>query len=49
MAEILGVTPESVSRIPAGFKRTHVLQRQTNPLRTIFRLDAERVRRESPE
>jgi CRP/FNR family transcriptional regulator len=45
MAEILGVTQESVSRILATFKRVDILQRQTDPLREIYRLDAPRLQR----
>ena len=40
MAEILGVTAESVSRTLAEFKRTDILRKQSIPLRDIYRLDA---------
>jgi CRP/FNR family transcriptional regulator len=47
MAEILGVTQESVSRILATFKRNDILQRQSDPLREIYRLDAPRLLQEA--
>jgi CRP/FNR family transcriptional regulator len=47
MAEILGVTQESVSRILAMFKRGDILQRQSHPSREIYRLDARRLQREA--
>jgi CRP/FNR family transcriptional regulator len=43
MADILGVTPESVSRHLASFKRQCVLQKQVNPFREIYRLDSRRL------
>ncbi len=47
MAEILGVTQESVSRILATFKRRDILQKQSDTLREIYRLDAPRLQREA--
>lgn len=47
MADILGVTQESVSRILAGFKRGKILQRQVKGTREIYRLDPERLRQEA--
>ncbi|MGB7932634.1 MAG: Crp/Fnr family transcriptional regulator [Gammaproteobacteria bacterium] len=49
MAEILGVTQESVSRILATFKRRDILQKQSDPSREIYRLDASRLQREAQE
>lgn len=43
MAEILGVTAESVSRTLAEFKRNDILQKQSIPLREIYRLDTGRL------
>jgi len=40
MAEILGVTQESVSRILATFKRGEILQKLSDPSREIYRIDA---------
>lgn len=39
MAEILGVTPESVSRVLAAFKRLDILSRDRDRLKESFRLD----------
>jgi CRP/FNR family transcriptional regulator len=47
MAEILGVTQESVSRILATFKRSDILHKQSDPSREIYRLDAARLQREA--
>ena len=47
MAEILGVTQESVSRILATFKRRDILKKQPGPTREIYRLDAARLQREA--
>jgi CRP/FNR family transcriptional regulator len=47
MAEILGVTQESVSRILAAFKRSDILQKQADPQRQTYRLDTGRLRREA--
>jgi CRP/FNR family transcriptional regulator len=47
MAEILGVTQESVSRILATFKRGDILRKQSHPSREIYRLDATRLQREA--
>jgi len=46
MADILGVTQESVSRVLAGFKRSRILHKQGDPLREIYQLDTEKLRRE---
>jgi CRP/FNR family transcriptional regulator len=47
MAEILGVTQESVSRTLATFKRAAILRRQPDPVREIYRLDAPRLQCEA--
>jgi len=47
MAEILGVTQESVSRILATFKRRAILQKQSDPSREIYRVDATGLQREA--
>lgn len=48
MGEILGVTPESVSRTLASFKRSDILQRQaTTPLGENYRLDRQRLAQEA--
>ena len=47
MAEILGVTQESVSRILASFKRCDILQKQSDPSREIYRVDAPSLQREA--
>jgi CRP/FNR family transcriptional regulator, anaerobic regulatory protein len=47
MAEILGVTQESVSRILATFKRRDILQKQSDSLREIYRLDAPMLQQEA--
>jgi len=47
MAEILGVTQESVSRILATFKRRDILQKQSDPSREIYRVDAPGLQREA--
>ena len=47
MAEILGVTQESVSRILASFKRRDILQKQSDPSREIYRIDAVGLQREA--
>jgi CRP/FNR family transcriptional regulator len=49
MAEILGVTPESVSRIVATFKRRDILQKQpeSDSLREIYWLDTPRLHQEA--
>ena len=46
MADILGVTPESVSRIVAAFKRRNILQRQVDSIREIYTLDTVGLHRE---
>jgi CRP/FNR family transcriptional regulator len=46
MADILGVTPESVSRHLASFKRQSVLQRQVNPAREVYQLDNRKLQQE---
>jgi len=47
MAEILGVTQESVSRILATFKRRAILQKQSDPSREIYRVNAPGLQREA--
>lgn len=47
MAEILGVTQESVSRVLAAFKRCGILCRTNGGRRESFRFDAEMLQRES--
>jgi len=47
MAEILGVTQESVSRVLAAFKRRGILCRTDGARRESFRLDAGMLQRES--
>ncbi|MDZ7754113.1 MAG: Crp/Fnr family transcriptional regulator [Gammaproteobacteria bacterium] len=39
MADILGVTPESISRVLAGFKRSQMLQKCHGLRREIYRVD----------
>lgn len=43
ISEILGVTPESVSRILAGFKRNEILRKQDSTQRELFWLDTEKL------
>lgn len=40
MADILGVTPESISRVLAGFKRSAMLQKCDGLRREIYQVDA---------
>ncbi len=40
MADILGVTPESISRVLAGFKRSEMLQKCDGLRREIYQVDA---------
>ena len=47
MAEILGVTQESVSRVVAAFKRCGILCKADSCRRESFRLDIEMLQRES--
>lgn len=47
MAEILGVTQESVSRVLATFKRSDILQKQADPLRKIYRLNTRKLLQEA--
>ena len=47
MAEILGVTQESVSRILATFKRCEILQKLSDPSREIYRIDAAGLQQEA--
>lgn len=47
MADILGVTQESVSRILAEFKRCSILRKQAHPLREAYRLDTRRLQQEA--
>lgn len=45
ISEILGVTPESVSRILANFKRNAILRKQEDGHREIFWLDIEKLKK----
>jgi CRP/FNR family transcriptional regulator len=47
MADVLGVTQESVSRILASFKRNKLLQPQPDTTREVFDLDSRRVQQEA--
>lgn len=47
MAEILGVTPESVSHHIAAFKRAAILKKDADPLRDIYQLDVARLQQEA--
>lgn len=47
MAEILGVTPESVSHHIAAFKREAILKKDGNPLHDVYQLDVERLQQEA--
>jgi CRP/FNR family transcriptional regulator, anaerobic regulatory protein len=47
MAEILGVTQESVSRILATFKRREILQKLSDTSREIYRIDAAGLQQEA--
>jgi CRP/FNR family transcriptional regulator len=47
MAEILGVTQESVSRILATFKRREILQKLPDPSREIYRIDVAGLQQEA--
>jgi DNA-binding transcriptional ArsR family regulator len=47
MAEILGVTPESVSHHIAAFKRVAILKKDDDPLRDIYQLDVARLQQEA--
>ena len=47
IAEILGVTPESVSRHLAEFKRTSVLRRDAGTTPKNYRIDTDRVAQEA--
>jgi CRP/FNR family transcriptional regulator len=47
MSEILGVTPESVSRIVATFKRRDILQKQSDSSGEVYRLDTPRLQQEA--
>lgn len=47
MAEILGVTPESVSHHIAAFKRAAILKKDADPLRDIYQLDVTRLQQEA--
>ncbi len=46
VADILGVTPESVSRILAAFKRNQVLRRAPEPEAEVYQLDDGRLHEE---
>lgn len=47
IADALGVTQESVSRILADFKRNKVLQKSADPLEEIYRLNTEKLQQEA--
>jgi CRP/FNR family transcriptional regulator len=47
MAEILGVTPESVSRILAMFKRSDILLKQGNVVDEIYQINASKLQKEA--
>ena len=47
MADVLGVTQESVSRILASFKRNKLLQQQPDTTREVFHLDSRRLQQEA--
>lgn len=47
MSEILGVTPESVSRIVATFKRRNILKKHSESLGEVYRLDTPRLQQEA--
>ncbi|MGD8742958.1 MAG: Crp/Fnr family transcriptional regulator [Granulosicoccaceae bacterium] len=47
MADILGVTAESVSRILAAFKRNQILCKQGNPSGEYYRINAGRLQEEA--
>jgi CRP/FNR family transcriptional regulator len=43
MASILGVTPESVSRVIAEFKRQHIVEPVTTQSEVLFKHDKDRL------
>jgi CRP/FNR family transcriptional regulator len=47
MSEILGVTPESVSRIVATFKRRNILKKHAESMGEVYRLDTRRLQQEA--
>lgn len=47
MAEILGVTPESVSHHIAAFKRDAILKKDSGLLHDVYQLDVERLQQEA--
>lgn len=47
MAEILGVTPESVSRVLATFKRSDILHKQDNVAEGVYQLDLKKLHNEA--
>jgi CRP/FNR family transcriptional regulator len=47
MSEILGVTPESVSRIVATFKRRNILKRQSDSSREVYWMDTSKLQQEA--
>ncbi|AOY87448.1 hypothetical protein BKP64_04215 [Marinobacter salinus] len=47
MADILGVTPESVSRILAEFKRTHTLHRLESHSDGLYEIDSYRLQQDA--
>lgn len=49
MSEILGVTPESVSRVVAEFKRASILEPIENNSESLFSCDLDKIEQESQE
>ena len=49
MSDILGVTPESVSRVIADFKREGILENIENNPEPLFSCDLARLRQETVE
>jgi CRP/FNR family transcriptional regulator len=47
MADMLGVTPESVSRIMAEFKRNHTLHKQASTLYETYKIDSMQLQQEA--
>lgn len=47
MADIIGVTPESVSRIMAEMKRKHILKESEDDLVNCYQCDLDRLRKEA--
>jgi CRP-like cAMP-binding protein len=47
MSEILGVTPESVSRVVAEFKREGILSTIENNTESLFSCDLDKLKQET--